>query len=181
MSLRRLLGIVVGATACAVAVAVQSTAASPPNFVVSVANGPVAFGCWADGVFPACTTPSIRITGTAPASGTQVGGNATFSTVEQATPMSLTENSIDGQATVTATNGDEIFIHYSGTSPAPMPDSTGAAQLDDDLGFTIDGGTGRFTGAGGSGRLIAKGVVYFDGRPSIVSSQLTGTIAMNPH
>jgi hypothetical protein len=156
---------------------VQATAASPPNFSLSIANGPIAFGCWAQGVFPACTPLSFSITGTALASGTLVGANATFSTVEQATPISQTQNSIDGHATVIATDGDELFIHYSGTSPAPVPDSTGAAQLNDNLPFTITGGTGLFAGAAGSGRLISTGVVYFDARPSAVSAEYTGTIS----
>jgi hypothetical protein len=57
---------------------------------------------------------------------------------------------------VTATNGDQIFIHDTGISPAPSPDSTGG------------------------GRLTATGAVFFDGRPTIVSSELAGTIQMHP-
>ena len=152
---------------------------SPPNFDI-VASGPVGFGCAEGGQFPNCVPFVFLITGTAPAPGTHIGGRATFSTREIATPISFTDNSIDGHAVVTATNGDQIFIHYTGISPAPSPDSTGAGHLNDDLAFSITGGTGHFRDARGGGRLTATGAVFFDGRPTIVSSELAGTIQMHP-
>jgi len=174
--------VAVGLTATA---ALPSPAASPPNFDIK-ASGAVAFGCAnAADPFPNCfNPPAFSITGTAPASGPHVGGKATFSTREIATPQppTFTTNKVEGNAMVTATNGDQIFIHYSGTSPAPFPDPvTGVGQLDDNLTFEITGGTGRFEDARGGGKLVATGDVFFDARPTIVDSELSGTIKIHPH
>ncbi len=183
---RRALPMVVGVAAIAGAVALQSTAASPPNFDIQ-ASGAVGFDCWAGGVFPACNPFIFRITGDAPAHGTHIGGNATFSTVEEATPISPTQNSIDGHAVVTASNGDQICIHYTGISPAPVGDFSHPGHLNDDLSFRIENysgctSSGHFSDASGSGRLTATGTVYYDGiHPTIVSSELKGTIAMHQH
>jgi hypothetical protein len=179
---RRVLAVVLVAVGLTATAALSSQAAGPPNFDVE-ATGAVGFGCAnpAD-PFPVCLNPpAFAITGTAPAHGSHVGGKATFSTREIATPIppTFTNNSIDGHATVTATNGDQIFIHYFGISPAPTPDSTGVGHLNDNLTFEITGGTGHFSDASGSGRLTATGVVYFDARPTIVHSELSGTISMN--
>ena len=38
-------------------------------------------------------------------------------------PPGFANNSINGHAKVTASNGDQIFIHYCGISPAPSPDA----------------------------------------------------------
>ena len=151
------------------------------NFDIT-ANGAVGFDCWEGGGFPNCDPPIYRIFGTAPASGTFIGKQATFETVEKATPEapSYTQNSIDGHATVTRRNGDKLFIHYTGLSPAPAPDASGVGHLDDDLAFVIEGGTGRFENATGSGRLTATGDVYYDARPTVVSSELKGTINLKP-
>ena len=180
---RQLLPIIVG-TAIAAALALPSTAASPPNFDI-VATGAVGFGCWnpADPFPIGCfNPPAYRIFGTADAEGTHIGPDATFTTVEKATPQppTYTENLIDGNAVVTASNGDEIWIHYHGTSPAPVGDFLHPGQLDDHLDFEITGGTGHFSDARGSGKLTATGTVYYDGRPTIVTSELAGTIKMHP-
>ena len=108
--------------------------------------------------------------------------NATFETVERATPQPPTymENEVDGHAVVTRKNGDTLNIHYHGLSPAPAPDDTGVGHLNDDLEFEIEGGTGRFENATGSGRLTATGNVYYDARPTVVDSQLKGTINLKP-
>lgn len=151
-----------------------------PNFDI-VTSGPVSFGCAYGGVFPACDPLVFLISGTAPASGMPIGSDGTFTTNEHATPISATENQIDGHAVLTAQNGDEIHIHYEGTSPAPTPDETGVGHLNDDLPFTITGGTGRYSDAEGEGRLIATGPVYYDGRPTIVASELKGTIRIHDH
>ena len=142
------------------------------------ASGAVGFDCWEGSGFPNCDPPIFKIFGTASASGTFVGKNATFETVEKATPQppTYTENEVDGHAVVTRKNGDKLNIHYQGLSPAPAPDETGVGHLNDDLGFVIEGGTGRFENATGSGRLTATGNVYYDARPTVVDSQLTGTI-----
>jgi hypothetical protein len=49
----------------------------------------------------------------------------------------------------------------------------------DDLAFAITGGTGRFGAATGGGRLTAHGNIYQV--PTIVSSELEGTIAIRQH
>jgi hypothetical protein len=146
------------------------------------ASGPVGFDCWEGGGFPNCDPMIFKIFGTAPATGTFVGKTATFETVEKATPQPPTfaQNEIDGHAVVKRKNGDELYIHYTGESPAPSPDETGVGHLNDDLGFVIEGGTGRFENATGSGRLTATGDVYYDARPTVVSSELNGTISLKP-
>jgi hypothetical protein len=152
----------------------------PPLDLRITATGPVGFDCWQGSGFPNCNPPIFKIFGTAPAEGTFIGKHGTFSTVEQATPQppSYAENVIDGHAVVTRKNGDKLYIHYTGLSPAPNPDETGVGHLDDDLEFVIEGGTGRFENASGSGRLTATGDVFYDTRPTIVSSQLKGTITL---
>jgi hypothetical protein len=146
------------------------------------ASGAVGFDCWEGSGFPNCDPPIFKIFGTAPASGTFVGASATFETVEKATPQppSYTENEVDGHAVVTRKNGDKLNIHYHGLSPAPAPDDTGVGHLNDDLEFVIEGGTGRFENATGSGRLTATGAVYYDARPTVVESHLNGTINLKP-
>ena len=146
------------------------------------ASGAVGFDCWEGSGFPNCDPPVFKIFGTAPASGTFVGNNATFETVEKATPQppEYAENEVDGHAVVTRKNGDKLNIHYHGLSPAPAPDDTGVGHLNDDLEFEIEGGTGRFENATGSGRLTATGNVYYDARPTVVDSQLKGTITLKP-
>jgi hypothetical protein len=152
-----------------------------PNFRIT-ASGPVGFDCWEGGGFPNCDPMIFKIFGTAPAKGTFIGQNATFETVEKATPQPPTyaDNEVDGHAVVTRRNGDKLYIHYNGLSPAPSADETGVGHLNDDLGFVIEGGTGRFENATGSGRLTATGNVYYDARPTVVESELTGTINLKP-
>jgi len=149
------------------------------DFLIT-ASGPVGFDCWEGSGFPNCDPPIFKIFGTAPATGNFIGRNATFETVEKATPQPPTymQNDIDGHAVVTRKNGDKLNIHYTGLSPAPSPDDTGVGHLNDDLEFVIEGGTGRFENATGSGRLTATGDVYYDERPTVVSSQLKGTITL---
>jgi hypothetical protein len=144
------------------------------------ANGAVGFDCWEGSGFPNCDPPVFKIFGTAPATGTFIGKEATFETVERATPQPPTyqENEVDGHAVVKRKNGDELRIHYHGLSPAPSPDDTGVGHLNDDLEFVIEGGTGRFENATGSGRLTASGDVFYDARPTVVASALNGTISL---
>jgi hypothetical protein len=149
------------------------------NFDIT-ASGPVGFDCWEGSGFPNCNPPIFKIFGTAPATGTFVGKNATLETTEKATPQPPTyqQNEVDGHAVVTRKNGDKLNIHYNGLSPAPSPDDTGVGHLADDLEFVIEGGTGRFENATGSGRLTATGDVYYDARPTVVSSEFKGTITL---
>jgi len=149
------------------------------NFRIT-ASGPVGFDCWEGGGFPNCNPMIFKIFGTAPAQGTFIGKEGTLESTEKATPEPPTyqQNSIDAQAVVTRKNGDKLFIHYGGFSPAPSPDETGVGHLNDDLEFTVEGGTGRFENATGGGRLTATGDVFYDERPTVVSSVLEGKITL---
>jgi hypothetical protein len=179
-----MLPVVLSAAALAAVLALPATAAAPsppPNFDI-FATGPVGFGCAFGGIFPTgCVGFAFLITGDAPAYGTQVGDDARFVTSEIATPISFAENSIDGHATVTGSNGDALSIHYCGTSPAVIPDASGVGHLHDNLLYDITGGTGHFANATGNGHLTATGDVFFDSRPTVVSSELKGTITMQTH
>jgi hypothetical protein len=183
---RRVLPAITGVAAVAALVALPTAAAgppAPPNFDI-FATGPVGFGCAFGGIFPTgCIDFAFAITGNAPAYGTHIGDDARFQTVEIATPIfpTFVNNSINGHAMVTASNGDQIFIHYCGVSPAPVADSTGVGHLNDNLVFDITGGTGVFSNASGNGHLTASGDVFFDARPTIVASELKGTITMQTH
>ncbi len=87
------------------------------------------------------------------ASGSAVGtdiGNGTWVDSECAV-FGDTGISISGQLTLTAADGDELFVRYDARSP--LPDATGAIHPAGT--FTILGGTGRFAGATGGGILAA--------------------------
>ena len=167
---------IVGLSACAVALALATSAGSTPpqtsqqgagpNFHI-VAPGPVAFA------FEPFPCGGYRITGLAPASGTHIGGKGTMRATECSRPDGPI-NHVDGQAVVTATGGDQITIHYFGDAPAA--DSTGAFH--EDLAFVITGGTGHFEGATGGGRLTTNGVINFFG-PTLVTAHLDGTIKLH--
>jgi hypothetical protein len=135
-----------------------------------VTSGPVTFA-WED-----APCNGYRIIGTAEAHGTHIGDKATFSTKECARPdYEAGVNHVDGEAVVTATSGDEIFIHYGGDSPVP---DMKTGDFHDDLEFSITGGSGSFDGATGSGRLTAHGNI--NDNPTIVESHLEGTIDLQP-
>lgn len=61
-----------------------------------------------------------------------------------------------GEMTLVAANGDEVWIHYWGTAPFPIPGVTEVIHVD--LDFVIVGGTGRFVGATGGGDMTARAV-----------------------
>jgi hypothetical protein len=148
------------------ALAAATPLRSPPNFDV-VASGPV--GYYVDPI--ACPGGSV-ITATSPARGTHIGGKGSLTAHECAQPdFAAGLNHIDGEGVLTATDGAKIFYHYGGT--APLPDfSTGA--LSEDLAFSITGGTGRFAGASGGGRLRTHGNFYVS-----VTGEFEGTLTMH--
>lgn len=76
---------------------------------------------------------------------------------------------ITGNLTLTAANGDELFISYHATTPYPDP-ATGAFNPAGT--FTITGGTGRFANATGGGTLSAHANA---GTPATTAT-LDGTI-----
>jgi len=59
-----------------------------------------------------------------------------------------------GFMTLTAANGDDVFIQYDGTAPFPIPGVT--EYVDVELDFSITGGTGRFADATGGGEMNAQ-------------------------
>jgi len=184
---QRILPVIVGAAAVAALAALPTAAArpsssSPPNFDIH-AVGQVFFS------FGDPTCPGgLRIFGSAAAFGTHIGPDSTFNTFECATPEQGTGlTDVDGTATVIASNGDQLVIHYHGTTATLVP-VNGVAQLNDHLSFEIVSGTGRFADAAGHGDggldnqgLFATGAVYFSATPTIVTSELKGTISMHPH
>lgn len=68
----------------------------------------------------------------------------------QSTPCS---GPFAGTGTVTAANGDAVYLTYSGTFDAPDPLPTWNAMTGT---YTVTGGTGRFEGATGSGAISAE-------------------------
>ena len=81
-------------------------------------------------------------------------------------PLSFT-----GEYIITGANGDTIYGTYAGHF-VPIP---GSDELRPDATWTIDGGTGRFTGATGGGPVsghgtLAGGVIILDGTITSVGS-----------
>jgi hypothetical protein len=74
-------------------------------------------------------------------------------------PTPVTDYINDGNMTMTAANGDEVFITYVGYSPFPVIGAPYTLVVD--LDFTIIGGTGRFANASGGGDMT--GYVEFPG------------------
>jgi hypothetical protein len=65
----------------------------------------------------------------------------------------------DGNMTLVAANGDEVWLTYSGTAPFPVIGVPSAIIAVTD--FVICGGTGRFSNASGGG--VMTGYVKFPG------------------
>ncbi|HET8724063.1 MAG TPA: hypothetical protein VFM53_07625 [Anaeromyxobacteraceae bacterium] len=77
------------------------------------------------------------------------------------------DKSVTGSMTITAASGDTLYASVTGTA-LPTPDGL---SVDLDQFATIDGGSGRFEGAGGSFSIVgtltratAAVTVYLDGR-----------------
>jgi len=58
-----------------------------------------------------------------------------------------------GKMAMVASNGDEVWIAYTGDAPYPIPGVPSTILVDVD--FTITGGTGRFASASGGGEMTA--------------------------
>jgi hypothetical protein len=75
---------------------------------------------------------------------------------------------LDGEATVTAANGDLLFLVFVG---AGVRTSEG---FDDTFVYEVVGGTGRFSGASGSGQLLSRdegvSAPFIDGRGHLVET-----------
>jgi hypothetical protein len=63
-----------------------------------------------------------------------------------------------GKMTLTAANGDKVYMDYDGTASATPPVG---GVLSVEGGFQVKGGTGRFDGAKGGGTYVAR--VVFQG------------------
>lgn len=77
----------------------------------------------------------------------------------------------DGQATIIAANGDSLSLTFNGSGVRTL------YGFEDTFNYTITGGTGRFTGASGSGVIHSTNEA---GTPTQVpfSSNLEGVISM---
>lgn len=73
----------------------------------------------------------------------------------------------NGQLTLTAANGDQLFATFAASGGPPASD--GSFHLDGT--FTVVGGTGRFEGATGGGTFTDDGGI---GIPSVIT--LSGTL-----
>jgi hypothetical protein len=114
---------------------------------------------------PACG--GLRVVAAGSATGTELGAGAWHDT--ECAAFTATGIQIDGALTLTAANGDELFVSYSATSGFPDP-STGAIHPQGT--FTITGGTGRFAAATGGGTLAADANVA----DPATTATLVGTI-----
>ena len=154
-------------TACWLAALAAGERQGPPNFKVT-ASGPVGF--LPDE--PECPGGAVVTATATPTSGTHLGGKATLDARECATPDFVAGvNHIVGHGTFTSTDGATISFDYGGMSP--LPDfATGA--INEQLEFTITGGTGRFAGASGGGTLRTHGNFFVS-----VTGEYDGTIQLH--
>lgn len=89
----------------------------------------------------------LRVAASGSATGTELGSGVWND--HECAIFTAAGIAIEGELTLTAANGDELFVTYDATTA--FPDATGAihpAGL-----FTITGGTGRFAHAAGGGKL----------------------------
>ena len=57
-----------------------------------------------------------------------------------------------GELELVAANGDKVYGTYSGSAPFPIPGVT--EYVEADIDFVITGGSGRFEGATGGGKML---------------------------
>lgn len=116
---------------------------------------------------PTFTDTGAYVVASGSATGTEIGAGQWNDTEFAAfTPSGF---DITGNLTLTAANGDELFITYHATTPYPDP-ATGA--FDPTGTFTITGGTGRFANATGGGTLSA----HANAATPATTATLDGTI-----
>ena len=78
-----------------------------------------------------------------------------------------------GEMTMTAANGDDLFMRYSGSFVLDNP--TSPARSDIELSWQIVGGTGRFEGAQGTG--TGTGYSLITGQDSTTTMSYDGVIS----
>ena len=98
---------------------------------------------------PDAACGGLRVVASGSAQGTELGNGAWNDT--ECAAFTADGISIDGSLTLTAANGDRLFVSYHALSP--FPDAAGAIHPAGT--FTITGGTGRFATATGGGTLAA--------------------------
>lgn len=118
---------------------------------------------------PDAACGGLRVVAAGSATGTELGAGAWNDTECAAfTPDGIV---IDGALTLTAANGDELFVDYHATTPFPGADGAIHPQGT----FTIVGGTGRFATASGGGTLSADANVAAPATTAV----LDGTIDLH--
>lgn len=119
--------------------------------------------------YPTFTSTGASVVASGSAIGTDIGTGAWNDTEFAAfTPDGF---DITGSLTLTAANGDQLFVSYHATTP--YPDAAG--NFNPSGTFTITGGTGRFAGATGGGSLSAHANA---GTPATTAT-LEGTIQLH--
>jgi hypothetical protein len=84
---------------------------------------------------------------------------------------------VGGQITLTAANGDQLFMTYEGNGfPGAAPNEVGWTDV-----LTVTGGTGRFVGAEGSANETGGAIIAFDPATGLATggtgwSRIEGTI-----
>jgi hypothetical protein len=119
-------------------------------------------------------TPSFGDTGVSVvASGSAIGTDIGAGAWNDHEFAAFTPNGFDitGSLTLTAANGDELFVTYHATSSYPDPTTGDFSPAGT---FTIVGGTGRFAGAAGGGTLTA----YANATDPATTATLDGTIEL---
>lgn len=98
---------------------------------------------------PDAVCGGLRVVAAGSASGTELGNGQWHD--RECAAFTADGIEIAGALTLTAANGDELFVSYAAVSP--FPDASGAIHPTGT--FTITGGTGRFASAAGGGTLAA--------------------------
>jgi hypothetical protein len=100
----------------------------------------------------ACAPVNLRTVSDATGIVTHLG--RVVSTSRHCTPPGA---EISGRMTLTAANGDELYLDYTGTCVPDTPELTaGETYFVCENPFEVGGGTGRFEDATGSGNISAR-------------------------